>query len=75
LTSHEPPFTLFEDNRRAKWPQRDSLSQRSQKANSYTKKTISLRSEGANDIVEIKYKSILITARLISIEELSSPLI
>ncbi len=38
-------------------------------------KTISLRSEGANEIVEIKYKSILITARLISIEELSSPLI
>jgi hypothetical protein len=28
-----------------------------------------------DDIVEIKYKSILITARLISIEELSSPLI
>jgi len=37
--------------------------------------TISLRSEGANEIVEIKYKSILITARLNSIEEMSSPLI
>ena len=38
-------------------------------------KTISLRSEGANEIVEIKYKSILITAGFISNEELCSPLI
>ena len=46
-----------------------SFGQRSRKANYY------LRSEGANEIVEIKYRSILITFRLISIEELSSPLI
>lgn len=26
LTSHEPQFTLFEDDRRAKWSQRGSLS-------------------------------------------------
>jgi hypothetical protein len=38
-------------------------------------KTISLKSEGANERVEIKYKSILSTAGLISIEELSFPLI
>jgi hypothetical protein len=38
-------------------------------------KTISLRSKGANEIAEIKYKSILIKARLISKEDLSFPLI
>jgi hypothetical protein len=37
--------------------------------------TISLKSEVANEIVAIKYKNILIAAGLISIEELSSPLI
>ena len=31
--------------------------------------------KGANEIVKIKYKSILITARLISIEDLNSTLI
>jgi len=35
LTSHEPRFTLFEDDRRAEWLQRGSLSRRSQKAKSY----------------------------------------